>query len=442
MSGVWARFPGFILGAGLGGLLPCLALALMSSQNPRFIDDLPSLLLVGVLPIQILAALLLAWRGPRSNLALGVGLAAGVGAALLLGRGVAAERAPIRWRPALVVVALPGVPWEAVEATPMPTALGLATRGASGWFQPEMGGLDGWITLDSGIDTRGRPWLGERPKADQVEVARWWQVADWAGARPGLIGWPVSAPPTPLQSGVFVWPLGLGGGFWPDDLHGGQTLLDTTMRPSAGLVAGAGAVWGALPRGLRWSTVRDGAAYRIGRALHPEDSTWTADRPLLRARMERDLWSQLIEEQRPDVLLLSLSGPAATAGGPSSAAALNQADQHLAELLGRLDPEATIVLLSEQGWIVIAGPDALPGTRLGEISPLDVAPTLLGLLDLGAAHDMRGRALLGGPPAEINTWDGLARARPPDADRARAADEALRAAQIEGRSAPPPDDGW
>ena len=139
MSGVWARFPGFVLGAGLGGLLPSLALALMSSQNPRFIDDLPSLLLVGVLPIQVLAALLLAWRGPRGNLALGVGLAAGVGAALLLGRGVAAERAPIRWRPALVVVALPGVPWAAVEATPMPTALGLAKRGASGWFQPEQG---------------------------------------------------------------------------------------------------------------------------------------------------------------------------------------------------------------------------------------------------------------------------------------------------------------
>lgn len=442
MSRLWARLPGLMLGAGLGGLVPCLALALLSRQNPSFIDDLRSLLLVAVLPVQLALALLLALRGPTSGRALAVGLLSLIAAALLLGRGVAAERKPTRWRPALVVVALPGVRWEEVEATPMPAALGLAKRGARGWFQPELGGLDGWITLDSGIDTRGRPWLGARPTADQVEVARWWQVADWAGARPGLVGWPATAPPTPLQSGVFVWPLGLGGAFWPDELHAGQALLDLTLTPSTSRLDQARAAWAALPRGLRWSTARDGAAYLLGRALHPDDSSRVADRPLLRARLERDLVSHLVEQRRPDVLLLSLGGPAAAAGGASASAALSQADQQLGALVGRLGAETSVVLLSETGFAVFAGPDVEAGTALGEISALDVAPTLLGLLDLGAAADMRGRALLGGPPVATPTWDGLARARASDPARAAAADEALRATAIEDRAAPPRADRW
>lgn len=442
MSRLWARFPGLILGAGLGALLPSLALLLLSRENPAFVDHLRSLIAVVVLPPQALFALLLAWRAPRGRATLGVGLGALVLSSVLLGQSVAAGRGPRRWKPALVVVALPAVSWGEVERAHLPTVLDLARRGATASFEPELGGLDGWITLDSGIDTMGRPWLGERPTAEAVPVARWWQVADWAGSRPGLVGWPVSAPPEPLRSGPFVWPMGLHAACWPEALNAGQAMLDEALAPSGGLTGQALAGWRSLGRGLRWSTARDGAAYLIRRATHRGDSTLEAERPLLRARMERDLWTRLIDETRPDVLLIALRGPAAAAGTGEAGAALNQADQLLAELLSAATQDAHVAVISEEGWAVFAGPRVSPRAALGRVKAIDLAPTLLGLLDLAPARDMRGVALFGGPPAEIRTFDALARALPEDPARARAAEEALRSAGIEDRGGPPPDDGW
>lgn len=85
------------------------------------------------------------------------------------------------------------------------------------------------------------------------------------------------------------------------------------------------------------------------------------------------------------------------------------------EILERIHPDSTVIVLSDHGMgakrvlpspgvrpsgdhtregiFVIAGPSVPPGADLGLLSQLDIAPTLLALLDLPVAQDMPGHVI-------------------------------------------------
>ncbi len=90
-----------------------------------------------------------------------------------------------------------------------------------------------------------------------------------------------------------------------------------------------------------------------------------------------------------------------------------QLDEWTGEILERLDPNTRVILLSDHGMgpegtlpvpdrnpaafhrregiVVVSGPGVTAGADLGELSMLDVAPTLMALLGLPLARDLPGR---------------------------------------------------
>lgn len=416
------RLYGALLGAGLGLLPPLVAIRWITGENPGFADDPTSLLGMLVAPTLLGGLLIgLALRGPRWGAVLGVLLAAV--AAMLGGSALrTADREPVV-QPLMLVVALPSVTWE--EARRLPSVAALAERGSFTRLTGLEGGLDDWVTLDSGINTQGRPWLGDRPKADRVPVARVWDVAAWSGLSVGLFDWPVTAPVRPLPHGGFVVPPGLAPSAWPGPVEAMPRAVRNLLHPdqaSPGALATAAEL---LPLGLRWSTLRDAGLYAAKRRWKAEAVDLLLDRPLIRARLERDVFLRLLRDMRPDLGAVSLGAPAALARGPARIFALDQANQILAEILGALGAETRVVLLSDTGWMVSSGSGVTPDGPL-EHPVEDVAPTLLGLLELPSARDMRGNMLFGGPDQRVETWDALAPAPPEDAHRRAAAEEALR----------------
>lgn len=421
------RWRGALAGIGLGSIPPALLLLWLGARDPAFADHLPSLFAAVFLPFQLIGALLGGLVAPQGRAVIAVGLVSVVGAGLVAGGVAGRPEAPLA-DPWLVVLALPGVSWADVERAPMGALRGLAAEGVRARLPPLEGGLDDWITLDSGVSTLGRPWTGERPAADRVPVARVWDVAAWSGLSVGLFGWPVTAPARPLPHGGFVVPPGVGPAAWPASADALPTLLRSLLAPEGGDPAPVPAALDLLPLGLRWSTLRDAAIYIAKRRVEPEDLDAALDRPLLRARLERDVLLALLHAERPQLVAVALTAPAACQGRGALVreAALLQADGIVAEILRNLDPRTTVVALSDQGWLLAAGPGLGELDDPGQLSVEDVAPTLLGLLDLPAARDQRGRARLGGPERRLDTWDALAPVLPEDPHRRAAAAEALR----------------
>lgn len=420
------RARGAALGLGLGSLLPAALLLWLATEDPGFADHLPSLLACVFLPFQLVGVLLGGWLAPQGRAVLGVGLVALIAAGLSVRQAAREVASPPPVHPALLVIALPSVSRADLEATPMHTLLGLEAQGARLRFPELVGGLDDWITLDSGISTQGRPWTGERPTADQVPVARLWDIAAWSGLSVGLMGWPVTAPPRPLAAGGFVVPPGVAPSAWPEAAQAMPDLMRALLAPDETTPAPVPATLDLLPLGLRWSTLRDGALYVARRRVDPARWDLVLDRPLLRARLERDVVLALLRQERPDLAALVLSAPAA-AGPLVRPWALAQADAILAEILSNLGDRTTVVVLSDRGWLIVAGPRVPVGSDLGVGVVEDIAPTLLGLLDLPVAMDQRGEALLGETSRRTATWDALAPLGPEGEHRRAAAVEALQA---------------
>lgn len=105
---------------------------------------------------------------------------------------------------------------------------------------------------------------------------------------------------------------------------------------------------------------------------------------------------------------------------PGSTLGLTLTDEHITqERLSRDtvggEPVASYVALTEaytgthdaRGIFFALGPGATPGARLGDLSLLDVAPTVLAALELSAAKDMPGKAAVWPERERVATWDGL-----------------------------------
>jgi predicted AlkP superfamily pyrophosphatase or phosphodiesterase len=97
-----------------------------------------------------------------------------------------------------------------------------------------------------------------------------------------------------------------------------------------------------------------------------------------------------------------------------------QLDRWTGEILKRIDPDSTVIVLSDHGMgakrilprpgvnpagdhtpegiFVISGPGIPRGADLGVLQQIDLAPTVLALLDLPVAEDMPGRVVLAALP--------------------------------------------
>ena len=88
---------------------------------------------------------------------------------------------------------------------------------------------------------------------------------------------------------------------------------------------------------------------------------------------------------------------------------------HLRPNLSELPPERRMELEASwhrpQGVLVMSGPGVKKGAEIASPTILDLAPTALALLGLGAGEDMDGRvlaeALMGLAPARIPSWDAV-----------------------------------
>ncbi len=88
---------------------------------------------------------------------------------------------------------------------------------------------------------------------------------------------------------------------------------------------------------------------------------------------------------------------------------------HLRPNLSDLPPERRMELESSwhrpQGVLVMSGPGVKKGADIASPTILDLAPTALALLGLGAGEDMDGRvlaeALVAEPPARVPSWDAI-----------------------------------
>jgi predicted AlkP superfamily phosphohydrolase/phosphomutase/tetratricopeptide (TPR) repeat protein len=88
---------------------------------------------------------------------------------------------------------------------------------------------------------------------------------------------------------------------------------------------------------------------------------------------------------------------------------------HLRPNLSELPPERRMELEASwhrpQGVLVMSGPGVKRGAEIASPTILDLAPTALALLGLGAGEDMDGRvlaeALTGAAPARIPSWDAI-----------------------------------
>jgi len=88
---------------------------------------------------------------------------------------------------------------------------------------------------------------------------------------------------------------------------------------------------------------------------------------------------------------------------------------HLRPNLSELPPERRMELEASwhrpQGVLVMSGPGVRKGAEIASPTILDLAPTALALLGLGAGEDMDGRvlveALTGAAPARVPSWDAV-----------------------------------
>ena len=376
-------------GAGVGlalGFVPALVLAHWAqSENPWFLDAPMSFLLWVGLPPMLLGALLggLLLRGVRVRGRGGPLALAAMGGIFLM---LTSQPTPGPVDTKLFVYGVDGASWELIDGMELPTFQALKAEGAHAvlhsaepMFSPLL-----WTTLASGRTPDQHGIRGFRTRADQARVARFWDVAAEAGMKVGLYKWLVSWPPPTLAEGSFVVPAWLAPE--PDTLPADLSFVKEielsrrlkrkrkdAVRPGWKLALAG------IPRGLRWSTLREAAGWsvreRLGRPSS-EERAWRLQ--LLRVRMDRDVFISALHRAEPAVATFTTYATDAlghshwnwmarcTEWGrgegmertdepcPDHAQALPeayaQADAILGEILGHLAPDATVMVVSDHGF--------------------------------------------------------------------------------------------
>ncbi|MCK6505715.1 alkaline phosphatase family protein [Myxococcota bacterium] len=439
-----ATLGGALLGAVLGAL-PGTAFAFQAERlNPWFVDEPGSYFLVAVLPLMLPGTLLGALIGRRADRAgrhpgraLTLKIAVPLALAWIFGiLSTFTAPQPARVDSKLVIVGVDGASWDLVDKLQLPVFQTLQREGTRAvllsrepMFSPLL-----WATMATGQVPEVHGIHGFRVRGDQTAYARWWDVAHQEGLRIGLYKWLVTFPPQdlsqPAPAAAARAPARADGAFyqearekgragfvvpawlaptpetWPADLSFVKE-IELSRRLKRTQYAGARPGWklalAGIPKGFRWSTLREAARWtlveRFGKP-RPEERAWRLQ--LLRVAMDRDVFIHQLHMHRPDVASFTLYSTDAlghthfgfmdecekgTRPCDDLAAALpaayRQADQVLYEIANSVEDETTILVVSDHGFRVMGEEDAgryfAPKTeRLkarieAEVGPVDVS---------------------------------------------------------------------
>jgi hypothetical protein len=281
------------------------------------------------------------------------------------------------------------------------------------------------------------PWRTVSADATDARAARFWEVAQRAGLSVGLYDWMNTTPAAPIRP--FLYGYGaVPPRFFPADLEAGLPAL-----PPSPVDHRTGIGW--VEEKLPSERVTYERFRQLALAHHPQLLLYYTH---FGDAVNHLNW--LAEAHGSRFFVSGLRHPEFQPG-PTVRRAMAFLDGIVGDVLSRLPPQATLVLVSDHGFdfrgyehdnappgvLVLRGPDLRSGA-FEHASIYDVAPTLLHLLELPVGEDMVGRpidvALPGGALDRPVAWvpshgppmHTLA-AGAPDPDDVRAYQEYLRA---------------
>ncbi len=372
-------------------LLPlCLGLAaLVWIINPWFLDEPGWFFLVCGTPLVLLGLL---WGALRSSGHRPWGLIASAILVLVSLIRPAPEPASVQ----MLIVGIDGATWQEADDLSLPHLQGLRQQGMSGilvgeepLFSPLL-----WTTMATGKRPADHGIRGFRVRGDHAQAARFWDVAQDAGKSVGLYKWLVTYPP-PESGPGFVVPAWLAPAAkthpkqleWVKELELSRRLKRkkvTAVRPLWRLILAG------IDDGLRWSTVREGLAFKVlGYGTLP-----AVERdPLmhrLRIMIDRDVFIAQLHRSQPDVATLTMYATDAlghTHWGLDGNQVIHRmyalSDDVLGEAIAAAGPDATVMVISDHGFRSAAPEDrqkrsraTTEGLRLrltAEVGPVDVA---------------------------------------------------------------------
>jgi hypothetical protein len=238
-------------------------------------------------------------------------------------------------------------------------------------------------------------------------------------------------------------------------IHGAYRLADKVLAELVDRVGPSAHVLVLSDHGFRGATPEDRARRRlpttqvlealiqeqvgsveIARVGHKLTLTWLGDDPADgRAQLNRWLQDFVVRStELPLFRVERIHGRERVLGLTLADGAFASSDIETETVMGH--PLSDLVRLAPgqagehdaRGIVVLSGP-GISQADLGEVSQLDVTPTVLAVLGLAAAKDMPGRAWVAEPLARVGSHDALAPAQADDAVKVQADvnEEALKA---------------
>lgn len=365
--------------AALLGALPGLGLASWAVWvNPWFLDRpflylglavlVPSLLLA--LPAQLFA------RSASGKLSFALVLLPLWSLALVL-RPIP-EQAPVK----MMVFGVDGATFEILDARiadgELPAFAQVKEQGSHAVLQsmdPMFSPLL-WTTMASGKPPEDHGIRGFHVQATAAKVPRLWDVAEAEGYRIGIYKWLVSYPPRPVDGFIVPAWLAPGPETWPSELSFVKELeLSNRLKRKnvAARRSGLQLALAGIPHGLRVGTLWEAMRWKIWERMeHPDDDARFAALHRLRGQIDRDVFIHSLNTYNPDLATFTwfatdglahrfwkyhqpesfedVDYEKSMAYGDSLTDAYRQADSILGEVLERLGPETTVVILSDHGF--------------------------------------------------------------------------------------------
>jgi len=395
-------------GALIAAVIPVGFAGWAAFVNPWFMDELGSYLLFMVAPWLALGGFFGAlvrgggdWKA-RSHLLAFLGLMG-----LMLGTYFRPTPGAVSTK--LLIFGVDGATWDVFDGLSLPAFESVKKNGAWGvlrssepMFSPLL-----WTSMAPGEVPDQHGIHGFRTQATDCRSGRFWDVASDKGWSVGLYKWLVTWPPAPLSAGGFVVPSWLAGqpDTWPTELSFIKE-IELSRRLKRKRVEQVRPTWrlvlSGVRHGLRWSSLRKGAAWMVRERLTdvvPAERAWHLQ--LLRVWMDRDVFVAQLHRHEPGLATFTTYATDALAHthwelmeacndggdcppwGRAVPDAYQQADVVLGEIVALLGDDAHVLVVSDHGFRAFSeedrGRNFVPTTeRLrerirAEVGPVDVA---------------------------------------------------------------------
>lgn len=233
-----------------------------------------------------------------------------------------------------------------------------------------------WTTMASGKPPEDHGVRGFHVQATAAKVPRLWDIAEAEGYSVGIYKWLVSYPPRPVDGFIVPAWLAPGPETWPGELSFVKELeLSNRLkrRNVAARRSGVQLALAGIPHGLRVGTLWEALRWKVRERLErPDDDARFAALHQLRGQIDRDVFIHSLNRYNPDLATFSwyatdglahrfwkyhepssfesVDDEKSMAYGDSLTHAYLQADEILGEILERVGPETTVVILSDHGF--------------------------------------------------------------------------------------------